>query len=334
MKTRNAKVDIMKLVSACMVLFLHTVNLSRDNSGFIGMVDEIIYKGIWVINPVEFFFVMSSYFLFIKPLSKREIKIFLKRLTILYTFWSIFYMGNIFSIFQENSIPVAILKCVRVVFFLGTGGHMWYVLSLVYSVLLLYPLLARGKKFLAWIIGGGFYVLNLLGDSYYYLLRDDAIIKKIVDFLNLAMGNMYLFRGAIFVMIGYTLATRKRPFKTEFVFGCFILSGLFNCMEHDIIRQFGIGLQYSVTIFKPLTSLLLCYCLTSKDSMVNKDLSFCARFSTTLYFLHIFVRNLLDEYILNAHLMFLVVFVMCFITTIFMDYIARHRRFNWIKKVY
>ena len=145
MVKRNNLIDITRLIAASMVLFLHTINL-YEQQGVIGTLDDLIYKLVWIINPVEFFFVISAFFFFKKPLNKDNIIRYSKRLLYLYGFWSLFYVGNIVNIFQTNHFWIALLKTVRLVFLLGTGEHMWYILALLYALWVLWLLLIKGKE--------------------------------------------------------------------------------------------------------------------------------------------------------------------------------------------
>lgn len=334
MLKRNGLIDITKFISACMVLFLHTINLSRGyGSSPIEVIDKIVYAAIWIINPVEFFFVISAYLLFSKPLRKNNERKFIKRLIILYCFWSLFYLENIVAIFKTNSFMIAVLKTARLIFLIGTGGHMWYVLGLIYAVLLLYPLLMRKKSKLGYAIGILLYMVNLLGDSYYHLIEGIPLLKHVFDLLNNGLGSMYLFRGFIFVMLGYYLATHKGRRGVKFVIPVFVLLGLLNNVELYTLKAIGTGLQYSITVLKPFTTFMLCYLVTANYTRIKGDTAFWAKFSTVLYFIHIFVRDIVCQYIAEMHIVYFIVLAVSLAITIVFDILARRKGMRWINNV-
>ena len=89
------------------------------------------------------------------------------------------------------------------IFLLGTEGHMWYMLSMIYGLLIICPLICKGYKKLAWGISILCYVYSLVGDSYYNVFSSIPVIKMAVDFSNAVFDNVFLFRGPLFIMLGY-----------------------------------------------------------------------------------------------------------------------------------
>ena len=61
---RNQVLDSGKFLCSILVVFLHTVNIGRPYSqNCIENLANIIHKIVWMVNPVEFFFLASSYFI-------------------------------------------------------------------------------------------------------------------------------------------------------------------------------------------------------------------------------------------------------------------------------
>lgn len=102
-----------------LVVFLHTVNIGRPYANILlESIPTVIHKIVWMINPVEFFFLSSSYFIVPSvERDKKRLKRYIKRLTILYLFWSIFYIKNYINyFFIENSgdIKLFATACLKV----------------------------------------------------------------------------------------------------------------------------------------------------------------------------------------------------------------------------
>ena len=166
------------------------------------------------------------------------------------------------------------------------------------------------------------------------MIEDLYFLKKPLDLLNSVLGSMYLFRGFLFVMIGYYLATHKRREKRLFWAGGVILLGILNNIELLALKQLGWGLSYSITILKPITSFAFCYCLTSTQFISQKNTIFCARAGTVLYFGHIFVRDILLGFLANIHEVFFITLLICVIATLMMEWLARYKIFIWLNQIF
>lgn len=336
MSSRNKTIDILKFICALLVLFLHTVNIYRTQiTGGVEALDYVIYKLLWFINPVEFFFVVSSFFLFSKKLEIRELYKIINRLIFLYLFWSLFYISNVINILNTDaSLIFRIIKIFRLILLIGTGGHMWYVLSLIYSLLLLYPILLKNRVKAAWIISIFLYIINLFGDSYHNLIGTGSIVHKYYEILLAIMGgNLYLFRGAVFIMIGYTLATRKIKLSKEIAFFLFIVLGCLNNLELAILKTLAVGIQYSITITKPFVVFFFCYLAFECKSKIGKDTLVLAKCSTCIYFSHIFFREIVLRYIDNIHIAFVIILLLGILLTIIIDGLSKLQMLRFLKKV-
>lgn len=148
-KHRDANVDLFKYFCAVLVVFLHTANLGKPYpDSFTNILTSLIHKVVWVFNPVEFFFIASSFYFFQKHWQKntnlrKQSVLYAKRLVQLYAFWSCFYLPEFILSFLSaksmSDILRELLKFFRAFLFSGTSGHLWYVLSLIYGILFFDP---------------------------------------------------------------------------------------------------------------------------------------------------------------------------------------------------
>lgn len=347
-KYRDARIDLMKFICAFLVLFLHTANLGKPYGNAIedGMA-RVLYYIVWSINPVEFFFVASAYFLF-KSINgssdddyTKKIRRYIQRLIVLYSFWSLFYLDSLFVPFFEATnakfLIFALARAFRRFFLIGSEGHMWYVLSLIYSLIILKPFLnvTSNNKFkvgISWGISIALYVISLLGDSYFYVLPVDCAFANVLDILRKVFGSMYLLRGPLFIMIGYELAYAKEQKMGAFC-SLFLWLGLAvaNNAELYYIKSMNLGVQYSITILKPITVYAFWkFILKLKNPSIEHS-SFLAKASTITYFIHIFFRNYLLNYFDDYFVVLIFVFGLCLLTTLL--FVCLQKRFDWIKRV-
>lgn len=351
-KNRDARIDLLKFICAFLVLFLHTANLGKPYGNILEEgIAQALYYVVWSINPVEFFFVASAYFLFKKlnNLSNdeyaRKIRLYIQRLIVLYLFWSLFYLGPIlipfFEVTDIKSLLFAFAKAFRRFFLIGSEGHMWYVLSLIYGLIILKPFLNiasnnRFKVIVSWAISIFLYVISLLGDSYFYILPAHCGFANCLDILRKVLGSMYLLRGPLFIMIGYELAYAKeeKTKKTGIPYFLFLWLGLAitNNLELYLIKSMGLGIQYSITILKPITVYAFWKFVLKLKVPSLKNSSLLAKASTIMYFSHIFFRNYMEKCFDDYFVVFASVSILCLLMTFV--FIRLQKKINWLKRVF
>lgn len=339
-ENRNQIIDIGKLFCSILVVFLHTVNVGRPYSNnFLEFIASLIHKFVWMVNPVEFFFIASSYFIVSKiEKEKKKLWRYIKRLSILYLFWSAFYVKNYVEYFADIShlsiktLIVACLKSFRRFFILGSEGHMWYMLSMIYGLLLICPLIYRNRKKHAWSIAVLCYIYALIGDSYYNVVSSISVLKWIIDLTRLLLGNTFLFRGPLFIMIGYYLktSTDKEASNTMWKWLAF---GILVNLELYSIKKLGTGLLYSTTILKPFAAMYFFRMLTSYKKNISLNTDRFAQYSTVIYFLHILVRNIIRIVIKNYYVVWFLSIVVCICVAKFLTVVSKKSKFAWIRMV-
>lgn len=338
---RDTSVDIFKYICAVLVLFLHTANLGRPYANTVTEgLTVLLHKVVWIVKPVEFFFLASSFYFFKKHKDKQtnlteQAFLYAKRLALMYGFWSIFYVKNLLYHFVSVSTPkealIAAVKSIRQLLFWGTSGHMWYVLSMIYSILILAFILSSKKLgkcrvIIAWAFAIATYAISLAGDSYYYLLSDFRIVTKVLDLIRSVFGNMYLFRGPIFLMLGYQIVTSERKTSCAKSFVLWIVFGIANVCELSLIKSLGLGLLYSITVLMPVASYFMWNFVKSLPLKPVPFSGFLAKASTVTYFLHIFVRDILKHFMSSYYLIMLVDLILCLLITYAFEWQKQHRR--------
>jgi len=265
---RNATLDLLKLVMAILVVMAHC--------GF--LYDWTPLSGYLVLNgiarlTVPVFFMINGFYFKINT-DKSTFKKWLKRVALLYIFWMLFY-----SFLWVKHHPD------HLIFTLLFGWHhLWYIISLLFSGLLLYSL--RKWKLSTLLILG--LTLFLLGTSFQYISKYELLYK--IPFLQKSfIYKNFLFFGFPFFTLGYLIRQRKKSFEISkkilylsFIISFILLLGesYFNYTHTKPLR--GFDLMFSQLLVCPI--LLLCANKNIITSNINGKK--VALYSSAIYFIH------------------------------------------------
>ena len=205
-KNYYSNLDIWKFISAVLVVFLHTVNISTLH-GKAEFTRQWLFRLTQSVNPVEFFLMVTAFFLF-KNLTYEKEQKYIVRLLKLYAFWSVLYLsGAARDCYEKNSSLIGTIKLLRRIFITGTSGHLWYILAVIYSLLFLFPLINKKKILSAWTISIICYLYVVTANSYSWLFANESIFSKAIECINAVLGNSYILRAPLFLMIGFGLSS-------------------------------------------------------------------------------------------------------------------------------
>lgn len=124
-RSRNILLDIFKLMASIFVIALHCGFLFDQNE----IAYQILTNGFFKII-IPFFFCINGFFLY-TVFQKKQLRIWIKRLAILYFFWMFVY--SYFWTSMNNFNPLKML----VTIFFGFN-HLWYLSALFFGGILLY----------------------------------------------------------------------------------------------------------------------------------------------------------------------------------------------------
>lgn len=156
-------VDIMKLICAFLIVYIHTYN--HD----LGIVGEWSYANLSPVG-VPFFFIVSG-FLYTKGLqksgyAKSYLLHYFKRVFGMYIFWSVCTLPvawmNTCIAHSDYSVVMKIIYIVRCFLFTGTVGYYWYVLALVYNSVFIYYAHKWKKCSLLFLFSIIFFIVGVL----------------------------------------------------------------------------------------------------------------------------------------------------------------------------
>ena len=268
-KIQYNAIDIFKFICAILICTIH-VSPFPNNVPEFGRINFYIVNCISRI-AVPFYFTAAGFFLFKKmPLDKIDTKVIkeycFKLLRLIGTWW--------------------------VLLFIGPKGQMWYLGASIIAIILITFLLEKKVKLkYIIIIAILLYIIGLLGDTYYQIIR----IAKSNHILNNIITNYEtyfqttkngLFFGTIFVLMGVIIAHKniKMDFKWAYI-GTF-LSYVLLMIETSLLAKYFNPKDYNMYIsIVPLVFFIFHLLLNVKlkDHMVYKKLRII---SILIFFTH------------------------------------------------
>lgn len=193
--------DAFKWLAAFLVVAIHTSPLES-----VWPYGDFLLTRIAARLAVPFFFMLTGYFTV--QVRKTEKKMFLLYLgvTCLYLPVQIYkYMGG------ETFTAGRILKDI---FFDGTFYHLWYLPACMLGLVLMTLLLKCGKEN-ALAISILLYVIGLLGDSYFGLVRLSPFLSKVYDgmFTCFSYTRNGIFMAPLFLLLGRLFREQEKKWK-------------------------------------------------------------------------------------------------------------------------
>lgn len=239
---------------------------------------------------VPYFFMASGFFLFQKLREHDKaaqldiIKKYGTRITNLYIYWTIIFLPITIWGFATDNIPIVkdSLLFIRGVFLIGENYYswpLWYLLSIIYSLILIYILVYKNKNINAIFVVSLFvFFISVLINFIVYnesSNRIDILAKAIsVVFLN---GR--LFSGMLYIMIGALFAYGKIQFPKNTWIPLLLLGLLFQWTSVPFISSFTFVLLPTMLFYGSLNMKL--------DKLEHGY--FFRKSSTIIYFLHMIV---------------------------------------------
>lgn len=289
---RNYAIDFIKFFAILSVVIIHTFP-GNDQLGYF-VLDNLSRFA------VPFFFVASGYLFSLKvennPESFSYFKKYVTKILKIYVSWLIFYAGydviRIFLTHGDVNVELAKYKENLTVLNLlyygqGTSGYqLWFVISLVWSIMILYLFYRLKRVRLLLVISFCFNLLGLFGQSY-----------SVFDELPVSTTRAALYISLFYTVLGFWLASvhtwRKYDARTYFYLFCFftisqVLEGIWLQKGLESVH----GEYFFSTIF--LTLFLFLYTLSKpnlgKDLLITK----IGGNSLGIYAIHIFFIDMVD----------------------------------------
>lgn len=300
--TRISSVDTIRLLAIISVISIHTTPFSYNEYG-----GEIYYYLDIFINQmarfaVPFFFAISGYFWGIKIRNGADIssitKNMINRIGVLFFAWSLIYLipFNIFNSFNHGALGpfrVAYWQFLTLfsnptnTLFQGTKVHLWFLISLIFSVWICAFFIKRKLFKLLTLISIVLYVSGVLFKSY-----AGSPVGMEIDF-NTRNGPFF---GLILFYLGYFFSGCT-PTTKWFYYGflLFVVGSLMHFIEiYTLMKLFGMSVMQDYVFGTLLMGIgMTMVALSNHSSLQSKYVSKIGSMTLGIYASHFVFVDLL-----------------------------------------
>lgn len=336
-----AALDIMKFISALLVIAIHCAPFIEVNASF-----NFAYVQILARFAVPFFFITSGFLFFQKidptqgvkgEANLASLKHYWLRILRIYMVWSVLYLPLVFlSWFQGGFDGSTLLRFVRDVVFNGTYYHLWFLPALLLAIPLVYVLYTTTKKRILLAVSVVLYLIGMLVNVYGEALLTTPIFSNVVYGIQaiFTTSRNGLFFGPIFITLGiYVQDFLDKDYRKPAMIA-FLMSALLFCGEAYLLRYMELmhDLTSMYLMVVPCVFFLMIYLvqLQLKERSIYKWLR---TMSLLLYVSHIYIIFI---FLHVLHLPNIVVYILtCVLSSVFAYVVMQlHKRFPLLKLLY
>ncbi|WP_144282081.1 acyltransferase family protein [Chryseobacterium echinoideorum] len=266
---RNLSIDVLKIILAFFVVFLHMNFLKESNP----VLSYVLVNGLFRVAVPVFLIITGFYFLHIDTTQK--LKKWLFRTIVLYIIWMAVYYS--FWKSSENVFLTLIFGY----------HHLWYLVGTFFSGMILYFLRKCSSAILLSIALGLFligYVVQILGNLHYFDKENDSLLN------NYLMYRNFLFVCLPFLSIGFLIHKEKinlsqiKSSTGVMIFSCalVIAEAYFNYQK---ISKESTDILLSLFLASPVLFLY------GQEKYIKSSSKILATLSTAIYFIHPFLMK-------------------------------------------
>lgn len=310
--------DVLRIICAVLVVTIHFAPFGPWES-----VQPLNYRFVQYFSrdAVPLFFMMSSFFFFKRVINDGRIDMKESMLKCFlyfkqYLLWTVIYLFMIIKNYTHGRETIA--ELIRDFFFGGSYFHLWFMPALIIGLMIvscLYKYGLSSKKI--FVISVLFYIIGLLGQSYYGLLN---VVRENVSWFA-SLSEMYfkifdttrngLFEGTLFASLGLMLSEQEKSksenisaSRLKYIIAVIVLL-IINIAEVELVSKFSLAREadfYIMTpvicwfIFKLAASYRLPDTYTDDQYKAYKKRSYYIRNITMLvYFIQIYVGMFIKD---------------------------------------
>ncbi|QQV01238.1 MULTISPECIES: acyltransferase family protein [Chryseobacterium] len=266
---RNLSIDILKIILAFFVVFLHMNFLKESNPAL----SYVLVNGLFRVAVPVFLIITGFYFLHIDHIKK--LKKWLLRTLVLYLIWMAVYYS--FWKSSENIFLTLVFGY----------HHLWYLIGTFFSGIILYVLRKCSSAVLFSIALSLFitgYVIQILGNLHYLVKESDSLLNNYLIYRN------FLFVCLPFLSIGLLIHKEKIKLSNVkyssalMVFLCtlVIAEAYFNYWN---ISKESTDILLSLFLASPVLFLY------GQEKYIKSSSKILATLSTAIYFVHPFLMK-------------------------------------------
>lgn len=323
-KKQFLTLDRARLIAACLIIMVHTFPLEMVNANLSFLLSEVFCR-----IAVPLFLMITGHYIIKKSLKDKKVLInYTKRVLIYYAISIIVYLPiNIYNGVFESLTFLGLLKGI---FITGTFYHLWYFPALILGIWLTYFILKHMNEKQASIIFVILFMIGLLGDSYYGLIKGIGFLETFYDFIFKIFDYTRngLFYVPMFLYLGYLTTDKKLHIEKNKNIVLIIVSLILMLIEGYLLHMQAYQRHTSMYLFLvPLMVFIFMY-LINKPS---KEEKYLRRVSTVVYIIHpwfiVLVVKLsgllkLNKFLIdNSIVYFLLVFILTIVFSFTFEYL-------------
>ncbi len=278
MKKGYPWIDRMRMVAAILVVSIHISPLLQLNATADFILTRIVGR-----LAVPFFFITTSYFLFINGYpSNEKIKKTLIQLSQWYLLSMLIYFPiMIYNHYFQSSDLFIIIKDLLID---GTFYHLWYFPAVMIGIIIVLVLKKYFSIKVSFIVTLFLYFIGLCGDSYYGVIQ----VPIIKDFINGLFQYMDYTRNGfffapLFLMIGVFITEHQSRLTLKGNIVLLVISFLLMSLEAQKIHMLEIVKHDSMYILLPVVSYFLFQLLILHQGERHKNMK---DISLYIYIIH------------------------------------------------
>ena len=203
--TKKINIDVCRFIATLMVVAIHIYPLSSFSED----VDYIFTRVLFRI-AVPLFLMITGYYILSKSLDEKNIlKNYTFKIAKLYLICILIFLPiNIYNGYFKS---FSIIPIIKDIFLNGTFYHLWYFPSLLLGLWIVYFMLRKLNIKTTGIILILLYIVGMLGDNYFGLIKDIGIFNNIYKFVFYIFDYTRngLFYTPIFIYIGYLISNKR-----------------------------------------------------------------------------------------------------------------------------
>lgn len=271
-KSRNATIDIFRVVGAILIIMIHT---SSHNIVFYAVANTL---GRYV---VPIFMMITGYFYYHNKLSQK--KKLLHSLLFLWIIWQVVYIPVGINNLMGKSFLVIVVRLIQglvgaSIFYNGS----WYLIATVFGICFVDYLKDRWNKRILFIIGVFVWLADCLMTNYVGILPLDQSEIHTLELLN---PHSSIFTGVLWIIIAYFISENIIFLKEKCTLGLFVISFVLLLIEYTGIQHFNIGsLNNDMYVMLPISATVLFVILLKSRYKVRPKISLMLRNMATLTF--------------------------------------------------
>ena len=279
---RWAGIDICKFLMAIFVIAIHTHPVAQEGTGY------YFYQGT-VALAVPFFFIASGFMLGLhinfedKQSIQNNLAAYGKKIFLLYCKWSLYYLPLAIMEYTKRGSTLirSILSYIRGFLFVGehyNSWHLWYLLSLCISIVLIYLMYLLSISFRNMIFISAFIYLAAVSITYLITLDTNNLVLMLYEKI---FGTGRLWTGLLYVTIGLYWSKHKiviyKPIAVLLV-----LVGIFG-------KFFFYHISPAADIFTAVGAVALFDICSNIRLNAILNFKIFRKMSTYMYFMHMYI---------------------------------------------